>query len=172
MLVTRSQNYLRSEMSRVLQSMMAVWRLQVPEQKTSKNGKFTVKGIEDTGSSKADLTAPCARSFAKSAIRVKRLAIRSQNAGYHCHYSLDIRIRRLPVADTDAHGAAAAPGGAAKTGFSERLDCRDDFISAAVVSFFPSGLRLIRTPLIPGLPKPNPPVAGWVSTAKATAPII
>jgi hypothetical protein len=42
-----------------LLSMMAVWRLQVQEQKTSKNGKSTVKGIEDTGSSKADLTAPC-----------------------------------------------------------------------------------------------------------------
>ena len=59
-------------MSRVLLSLMAVWRLQVPEQKTSKNGKSKVEGIEDTGGSKADLTAPCARSFARSAIRVKR----------------------------------------------------------------------------------------------------
>ena len=58
MLVTRSQNYLRSEMSRMLLSMMAVWRLQVPEQKTSRNGKSTVKGIEDTGSSKAYLAWP------------------------------------------------------------------------------------------------------------------
>jgi hypothetical protein len=39
--------------------MMAVWGLQAPEQKTSKNDKSTVKGIEDTASSKADLTAPC-----------------------------------------------------------------------------------------------------------------
>ena len=71
MLVTRSQNYLRSEMSRMLLSMMAVWRLQVPEQKALENGKSTVKGIEDTGSSKADLNRTVrrrsrARSFAKS----------------------------------------------------------------------------------------------------------
>jgi hypothetical protein len=38
--------------------------------------------------------------------------------GYRFHYSLDIPIRSLPVADTDAHGATATPGGAAKNAFT------------------------------------------------------
>jgi hypothetical protein len=62
MLVTRSQNYLRSEMFPMLLSMLATGR--------SKNKR---------------------------------------------HHPLDILIRRLPVADTDPHGAAAAPGCALRT---------------------------------------------------------
>jgi hypothetical protein len=83
-----------------------------------------------------------ARSFAKSAIRVKRLAIGSQSAGYRLHYSVDILIRRLPVADTDAHGAVAAPGCAAKKCYAGLLVRRHDFISAAVVQLL--RLRLIQ----------------------------
>jgi hypothetical protein len=135
MLVTRSQNYLRSEMSWVLLSMMAVWRLQVPEQKASKNGKSTVEGIEETGSSKANLTAPCARSFVRSAIRVKRLAIGSQKL------ATAFTTRSTSASDVAscrrcAHRAAAAPGGAAQKCLPSLLNCSDDFISAAVVTFF------------------------------------
>ena len=69
------------------------------------------------------------------------LSFTLQNSGYGFYDAGYIVIRGLPVADADAHGAAAAPGCAAKKCFDGLLDCRDDFISVAVVSWlaFTSG---------------------------------
>ena len=132
MLVTRSQNYLRSEMSRMLVFRGGGSR----KKKKEKKENPLLKVLRIPVAVRQILTAPCGgeaalEAFLNQKIRVKRLAIRSQNACYRFHYSLDVLIKRLPVADTDAHGAAAAPGGAAKKCFAGLLDCGDDFISAA-----------------------------------------
>jgi len=56
--------------------LMAVWRLQVQEQKALENGKSTVKGVEDTGSSKAALTASCGGEAALEALLNQQSEVR------------------------------------------------------------------------------------------------
>ena len=84
---------------------------------------------------RAKRACPWLLHSAPSALRVARYRRRfrfSINAGFRFHDSLNILIGRLPVADTNAHGAAAAPGCVAKECFAGRLDGCYDFIIATV----------------------------------------
>jgi hypothetical protein len=56
-----------------------------------------------------------------------------EDLGYAVDYAVYVGGGGLPVADADAHGSAAAPGGAGEEGFAGGEDVGDDAVGEGVV---------------------------------------